>query len=110
MANETKEVVKTTEEPKMCKRSEILGHALDALGHDAMSNLHGTWITPFMTDVMVLPSAFLGILLAAARIFDGITDVAMGFIAQIRPLSRMASALGSTLRTLSCAEFLYSQS
>lgn len=81
MANETKEVVKTTEEPKMCKRSEILGHALGALGHDAMSNLHGTWITPFMTDVMVLPSAFLGILLAAARILDGITDVAMGFIA-----------------------------
>ena len=41
MANETKEVVKTTEEPKMCKKSEILGHALGALGHDAMSNLHG---------------------------------------------------------------------
>lgn len=80
MSTETKEVEKI-KEPNMCKKREVLGHALGALGHDAMSNLHGTWITPFMTDVMLLPSAFLGILLALVRVIDGITDVAMGFIA-----------------------------
>ena len=80
MSNETEKTVKT-EEPKMCKKREILGHAIGALGHDAMSNLHGTWITPFMTDIMMLPSAVLGILLLVARIFDGVNDVAMGFLA-----------------------------
>lgn len=79
MSNTAQEVRKT--EPTMCKKREIFGHAIGALGHDAMSNLHGTWITPFMTDIMVLPLAFLGVMLAVARIFDGISDVAMGFIA-----------------------------
>lgn len=80
MSDTTKEVT-TAKEPTMCKKREVLGHALGALGHDAMSNLHGNWIVPFITDVMVLPPAFYGILFAVARIFDGITDVAMGFIA-----------------------------
>lgn len=80
MSNTDKEIT-TKAEPTMCKPREIVGHAIGALGHDAMSNLHGTWITPFMTDIMALPPVFLGIMLAVARIFDGITDVAMGFIA-----------------------------
>lgn len=80
MSTTEKEVV-ATKEPTMCKKREILGHALGGIGHDAMSNLHGTWIMPFMTDVLVLPAAFLGIFLAVVRIFDGISDVAMGFIA-----------------------------
>lgn len=68
-------------EPKMCTKREMLGHMIGVLGHDSMSNLHGTWITPFMTDILALPAAFLGIMLAIIRIFDGISDVAMGFIA-----------------------------
>lgn len=80
MSDTTKEVT-TTKEPTMCKKREILGHAIGALGHDAMGNVHGTWITPFLTDVMVLPPAFLAVLFAVVRIFDGVTDVAMGFIA-----------------------------
>ena len=39
------------EEPTMCKKREILGHAIGALGHDAMGNLQGTWLVPFMTDI-----------------------------------------------------------
>ena len=80
MSAEIKEATET-KEPTMCKKSEILGHAIGVLGHDGMSNFHGTWFVPFMTDVLVLPAAFLGILLAVIRVFDGITDVAMGFIA-----------------------------
>lgn len=80
MSTETKEVTAAAE-PTMCKKREILGHAIGVLGHDSLNNFWGTWMMPFMTDVLVLPAAFMGILLAVVRVFDGISDIAMGFIA-----------------------------
>lgn len=80
MPRATKEM-SSPKEAKMCTKREMFGHMVGVLGHDSMSNLHGTWITPFMTDILALPAAFLGIMLAVIRIIDGISDVAMGFIA-----------------------------
>lgn len=80
MSTEEKEAT-VVKEPTMCKKREILGHAIGALGHDSLSNLHGNWIVPFMTDVLALPAAFFVIFLSVVRVFDGITDVTMGFIA-----------------------------
>ena len=85
------------EEPTMCKKREILGHAIGALGHDAMGNLQGTWLVPFMTDIMALPATFLGILLACARIFDGVNDMFMGVIAD-KSRSRFGRYRGWILR------------
>lgn len=68
-------------EPMMCTKKEKLGHAIGVLGHDSAYNLWGTWAVPFMTDILMLPAAFLGVLLAVARIFDAFTDISMGVIA-----------------------------
>lgn len=73
--------VSIQEEPKMSNKKEQLGHMLGVLGHDSTYSLWSTWMTPFMTDVLHLPAAFMGVLLAVARVFDGVNDVAMGFIA-----------------------------
>lgn len=69
------------EEATMCTKKEKLGHALGVLGHDSAYTLWATWATPFMTDILALPAAFLGALLAGARIFDAFTDISMGVIA-----------------------------
>ena len=62
------------EETTMCTKKEKLGHALGVLGHDSAYTLWATWATPFMTDILALPAAFLGTLLASARIFDAYFD------------------------------------
>ena len=80
MSEEVKDVV-TTEEPKMCKTSEKLGHAIGVLGHDSAYNLWTSWMTPFMTDILMLPALFLAILTTAARVLDAFTDISMGVIA-----------------------------
>lgn len=69
------------EEPKMCTLKERLGHAVGVLGHDSMYTMWSTYITPFLTDILQLPAAVLAVLLAIGRIFDGVNDIAMGFIA-----------------------------
>lgn len=80
MSTETKSTVKA-EEPKMCTKKEQIGHALGVLGHDSAYTMWGTWMMPFMTDILMLPSAFIGILGTAGRFFDAFTDISMGVIA-----------------------------
>lgn len=69
---------KIVEEPKMCSKKEQIAHAIGVLGHDSAYSLWSSWMTPFLTDIMQLPSIVLGILLAIGRIFDGVNDVMMG--------------------------------
>lgn len=80
MSEQMKNTV-TTEEPKQCTAKEKIGHIIGVLGHDSAYNLWGMWATPFMTDILQLPAVVLGILALVGRIFDGINDIAMGFIA-----------------------------
>lgn len=80
MSEQTKTVV-TTEEPKMCTKKEQLGHAIGVLGHDSAYTLWSTWMTPFLTDVVMIPAAVLGALLAFGRVFDGVNDIMMGSFA-----------------------------
>lgn len=70
----------TVEEPRMTSKKEQLGHAIGVLGHDSAYTLWATWMTPFLTDVVMLPAVVLGILLAAGRIWDGVNDLLMGSI------------------------------
>ena len=80
MTDEVKSTPKK-EEPKMCTKKEQLGHALGVLGHDSAYTMWGTWMMPFMTDILMLPYMFTTILNVAARVFDAFTDVTMGVIA-----------------------------
>lgn len=80
MSTEEKNVVQN-EEPKMCTKREQVGHALGVLGHDSAYNLWSSWMMPFMTDILMLSPAFIGILTTASRIFDAFSDIAMGVIA-----------------------------
>ena len=80
MATQVKEV-QPVEEQRVCSKKEKLGHAIGVLGHDSAYTLWATWMTPFLTDVAMIPAAVLGILLAGGRIFDGINDIMMGSIA-----------------------------
>ena len=78
MSEQTKTVV-TTEE-KMCSKKEIFGHAMGALGHDAIYSMWSSWITPFFTDVLLMNPGFMGVLFTIARIWDGVNDVLWGTI------------------------------
>ena len=80
MSEQTKNVA-ITEEPKMCTKKEQLGHAIGVLGHDSAYTLWSTWMTPFLTDVVMIPAAVLGALLAFGRVFDGVNDIMMGSFA-----------------------------
>lgn len=84
MSNDIKNAAASTEtavEATQCKKSEVVGHAIGVLGHDSAYTLWATWMTPFLTDIVQIPAAVLGVLLAAARIFDGVNDIAMGVLA-----------------------------
>lgn len=71
----------TTEELRMSSKKEQLGHAIGVLGHDSAYTLWATWMTPFLTDVAMIPNVVLGILLAVGRIWDGVNDILMGSFA-----------------------------
>uniref|UniRef100_UPI003FEE4C90 MFS transporter n=1 Tax=Candidatus Fimivicinus sp. TaxID=3056640 RepID=UPI003FEE4C90 len=80
MSVEIKEATKVAE-PTVCKTSEKIGHAIGVLGHDSAYNLWSTWMMPFLTDILMLPAAFIGVLTTFSRIFDAFTDISMGVIA-----------------------------
>lgn len=75
MSSETK-----INEATMCSKKEQFGHALGVLGHDAANTMWG-YMLPFLTDILMLPAAFIGILTTIARVFDAFTDISMGVIA-----------------------------
>lgn len=76
-----KSTMVSSEEQKMCTKKEQLGHAIGVLGHDSAYNLWSTWMMPFLTDILMLPPVFIGILTTVSRIFDAFTDIFMGVIA-----------------------------
>lgn len=71
---------KVVEKQGMCQKKEIFGHAMGALGHDAVYSMWSSWITPFFTDVLLMTPGFMGILFTVARIWDGVNDLMWGTI------------------------------
>ena len=80
MSEKTKEKTVGQEE-YLCSKKEKIGHVIGVLGHDSAYNLWSTWMMPFMTDILMLPAVFIGVLTTASRIFDAFTDISMGVIA-----------------------------
>lgn len=76
------------EEPVMCTKKEKIGHAIGVLGHDSAYTLWAMWMTPFLTDIVQLPAAILGGLLAFGRVFDGVNDIMMGSL-QTEPVPNL---------------------
>lgn len=68
------------EEPLMCEKKEKIGHALGVLGHDAANTMRG-YTMPFLTDILMLPPAFLTALTVVSQVLDAFTDITMGVIA-----------------------------
>lgn len=112
MSNTVQEARKV-EEPKMCTKKEQVGHALGVLGHDSAYTMWGTWMMPFLTDILVLPTAFIGVLTTFARFFDAFTDISMGVIAdrtrtkwgRFRPWVLRAGPIFCLLMVLSFIKF-----
>lgn len=82
MSENSKTTVQTIEEePKMVSKKEQIGHAIGVLGHDSSYTLWSTWMSAFLTDIVQMPMAVYGFLMAFGRVFDGINDIMMGSIA-----------------------------
>ena len=79
MSDTVKEAT-VAKEPYVCTKKEQLGHAIGVLGHDANNTMRG-YTLPFLTDILMLPSAFLVVLTTVAQILDAFTDISMGVIA-----------------------------
>lgn len=77
----SEQVTTQVTEETMCTRKEKLGHTIGVLGHDSAYSLYSSYITPFMTDILALPAAFIGVISVVARVLDAFTDISMGFIA-----------------------------
>lgn len=57
-----------------------LGYSVGAVGLDLSYGMFYTYLSKYLTDVLLLPSAFLLIISAVARIWDGVNDPMMGTI------------------------------
>jgi GPH family glycoside/pentoside/hexuronide:cation symporter len=62
------------------KRKELWSYGLGSFGIYAVTTWIGAFLTFYYTDSVGLAAATVGTLMLVARLFDGITDVAMGFV------------------------------
>ncbi len=60
--------------------SEKFGYGIGAVGLDLSYGLFYSYLANYLTDVLLMPAAFLLILTPIARIWDGINDPMMGTI------------------------------
>ncbi|TKC19078.1 MFS transporter [Robertmurraya kyonggiensis] len=65
------------EQPKL---KELWSYGLGSFGVYAISTWIGAFLTYYYTDNVGLAAATVGTLMLVARLFDGITDVGMGYI------------------------------
>lgn len=62
------------------KRKELWSYGLGSFGVYAISTWIGAFLTYYYTDNVGLAAATVGTLMLVARLFDGITDVGMGYV------------------------------
>lgn len=62
------------------KMSVIWAYAAPGIGFRMMGFLFGTYLLKFATDVLLIAPAAMGALIAASRIWDGISDPMTGFL------------------------------
>ena len=72
------ETTKTRKNPARFGR--YIGYGIGAVGLDLSYGLFYSYLSKYLTDVLLMPAAFLLILTPIARIWDGINDPMMGVI------------------------------
>ncbi len=70
----------TTTESQLSKYRRYVGYGIGAVGLDLSYGLFYSYLAKYLTDVLLMPAAFLLILTPIARIWDGINDPIMGTI------------------------------
>jgi sugar (glycoside-pentoside-hexuronide) transporter len=63
---------------KYLTKNECWGFAWAALGQGAVYAMMSSWIVKYYTDVLILPTEFIMILMWGARIWDAVNDPMMG--------------------------------
>jgi melibiose permease len=58
----------------------VVGYGVGAIGLDLSYGLFNSFLMNYFTDVLLISSVFMGIVAAAARIWDGVNDPMMGTI------------------------------
>lgn len=69
-----------TNESQISKYGRYIGYGIGAVGLDLSYGLFYGYLSKYLTDVLLMPAAFLLILTPIARIWDGINDPIMGTI------------------------------
>lgn len=60
--------------------SQKISYGLGTVGCEFIGTFTGTFLTLYYTDSVGLASAFVGTMMLVARMFDGISDIAMGVV------------------------------
>ena len=69
--------------------SERLGYGIGACGWNMINGIIGTFMTVYFTNVALLDAAIISTLIAASKVFDGVSDLVVGNI-----VDRTKSSLG----------------
>lgn len=69
-----------TNKSQISKYARYVGYGIGAVGLDLSYGLFYSYLAKYLTDVLLMPAAFLLILTPIARIWDGINDPIMGSI------------------------------
>jgi GPH family glycoside/pentoside/hexuronide:cation symporter len=69
-----------TATPERLKLSVIWSFTLSRVAFSLMGVMFGVYLMKYATDVLLIAPATMGILLAAARLWDGVTDPMVGYL------------------------------
>ncbi|TNF89272.1 MAG: MFS transporter [Gammaproteobacteria bacterium] len=70
----------TTNENGQLKLSVIWSYTLSRVAFSIMGVMFGVYLMKYATDVLLIAPATMGILIAAARLWDGVTDPLVGYL------------------------------
>ena len=61
---------------------EMTAYCLGFGSNTFINMMYGTYLTKFWTDIMILPLAAITTIMIISRIFDGVTDIYVGFMVE----------------------------
>ncbi len=67
---------------KPLKWPEMTAYCLGFGANTFINMMYGTYLTKFWTDIMILPLAAITTIMLISRIFDGVTDIYVGFMVE----------------------------
>lgn len=74
-------MLKTKNKNGFAKYGRYIGYGIGATGLDLSYGLFYSYLSKYLTDILLMPASFLLILTPIARVWDGINDPIMGAVA-----------------------------